>query len=124
MAQNENRPKVLIVDSYRSNADTLAMVFGHDGFETRTAYSAEEALALEWQPDVAILEIILKDMNGFDCALRLRERYADCGIILLYAQVADQFLVAVRRENYELFKKPTEVEAVIGAARRLISASG
>src|SRR6202030_632868 len=83
------KQRILIIDIDRVIADTLAQIFSNKGFEARAFYDAERALAAteEWRPNFAVLEFILTDMNGLDCAIRLNQRYPDCAIILLFAQV-------------------------------------
>ena len=41
---NDRGHKVLIVDDKRTIADTLDLIFSASGYETRAAYSAEQAL--------------------------------------------------------------------------------
>jgi DNA-binding NtrC family response regulator len=82
------------------------------GYEVRAKYSGESALeaALEWQPDVAIIEFILTGMNGLDCANELLELHPDCKVILMYAQVAEYLIDDARARRYEVLAKPIESE--------------
>jgi DNA-binding NtrC family response regulator len=95
-------PKMLIVDSQQTIAETIAEIFVLSGYEVRAKYSGESALeaAVEWQPDVAIIEFILTGMNGLDCANELLERHPDCKVILMYAQVAEHLIDAARVRGY------------------------
>lgn len=79
MAETQARKRVLVVDYDKSVAKTLSFLFQAEGYDVRTEHSAEAALvtATEWQPDLAVIEIILLDMNGFDCANQLRRQYRD-----------------------------------------------
>lgn len=47
---------------------TLAAIVSTDGYETRTAYSAEQVfeVAAEWVPDLAIIDVVLPRMNGIE----------------------------------------------------------
>src|SRR5580700_10876837 len=58
--------RVLIVDDDRSVADTLSVVFSYNGYLARAVYSAEEALAIapDWRPDLAVLDVELPGMDG------------------------------------------------------------
>ena len=71
---NDRDHKVLIVDDEHTIADTLDAIFSASGYETRTSYSAEQALEIvvEWQPDLAILDVVLPKMNGIDLAIFLK----------------------------------------------------
>lgn len=66
--------RVLIVDDSLANAETtgwMVELFGHD---YRLAASGAEALAMaeSFRPDVALLDIGLPDMNGFDLCMRMQ----------------------------------------------------
>jgi len=67
--------KVLVVDDNRDAADTLAMLLSLSGFETQAAYTPSAALALVdgFRPEVAVLDIGLPEMDGYELARRLRE---------------------------------------------------
>lgn len=80
--------RVLIVDNDMRAADSLELMLNSEGYvETRVAYSAHAALALavEFRPDIAFLEMNLIDMDTNDLAQRLRER----------AQTQDLRLIAI-----------------------------
>ena len=66
--------RVLVADDNRDSADgcaTLLVLAGHD---VRTAYSGRDALALadEFLPQIALLDIGMPDMNGYDVARHIR----------------------------------------------------
>ena len=70
-------PRVLVVDNDMRAADSLEVMLNAAGYvEIQVAYSAHAALALavEFRPDVAFLEMNLLDMDTNDLAQRLRER--------------------------------------------------
>jgi signal transduction histidine kinase/ActR/RegA family two-component response regulator len=67
--------RILVVDDNRDAANTLALVLQIMGNETRTAHDGLEALdvAEEFRPDVALLDIGMPKLNGYDAARRLRD---------------------------------------------------
>jgi CheY-like chemotaxis protein len=67
--------RILIVDDNVDAADALAMILQLEGHETRAAYSAEFALAElpAFLPHVALLDIGLPGMTGYELAQRMRE---------------------------------------------------
>ena len=77
--------RVLIVDDYRSAADTLAMLVDVWGHDVRCAYDGTSALAVaaEFQPNVMLLDISMPDMSGLELAVQLRRqpRLNDCFMI-------------------------------------------
>ncbi|HVC29595.1 MAG TPA: ATP-binding protein, partial [Steroidobacteraceae bacterium] len=66
--------QILIVDDNADAADTLAALLQLKGHQTQIAYSARDALqrAAAFRPDVALLDIGLPEMNGYELAQRLR----------------------------------------------------
>jgi len=66
--------RVLIVDDNRDSAELLTLLLEREGHETRTAYDGHEALALagQFQPNIALLDIGLPDMDGYELLQRLR----------------------------------------------------
>jgi signal transduction histidine kinase len=73
--QASKRPlRVLIVDDNRDAAESMAMLQEINGHQTRVAHSGPQALvaALEFIPDVVILDIGLPGMDGYEVAAQLR----------------------------------------------------
>lgn len=69
--------KILLVDDQADLLEMTADFLRQGGYQKiSTAQSAEEALELvkKTPPDLAILDIMLPDMNGFDLMKRLREK--------------------------------------------------
>jgi PAS domain S-box-containing protein len=78
---------VLVVDDNVDAADTLQMFLELSGCRARVAHSAAEALDLldRFQPQVALLDIGLPDMNGYELARRVRQRPGGAGLLLIAA---------------------------------------
>ncbi|HET7307343.1 MAG TPA: ATP-binding protein [Gammaproteobacteria bacterium] len=70
-----DKAKVLVVDDYADAAAALAEVLEMDGYETRIAHDGAAALriATEFVPAVALIDIGLPVMDGYEVARRLRE---------------------------------------------------
>ncbi|HLZ46961.1 MAG TPA: ATP-binding protein [Gemmatimonadales bacterium] len=68
------RCKVLVVDDNLDSADSLAMLLRMMGHDVQTSNDGEDALreAAAFQPHVAILDIGLPKMNGYDLAREIR----------------------------------------------------
>jgi PAS domain S-box-containing protein len=66
--------RVFVVDDNEDAADSLTMVLQLDGHEVASAYTAEDALVLAspFRPDVALLDVGLPGMDGYELAARLR----------------------------------------------------
>jgi CheY-like chemotaxis protein len=69
--------RVLVVDDYPDAAESACMLLTMLGHDCRFVMTGSEALieAVAFQPDVAILDIGLPDLSGFDLARELRKRF-------------------------------------------------
>src|SRR5688572_17363940 len=75
-ASDSEAPKlrVLVADDNRDGADGFAMLMELSGHEVRIAYSGKQALALaeEFRPQLAMMDIGMPEMNGYDVARNIR----------------------------------------------------
>jgi CheY-like chemotaxis protein/two-component sensor histidine kinase len=87
--------RVLIVDDNEDAADLLAMYLADLGLTPRVARDGVQALALvdELEPDVALLDLGLPGMDGYELGRRLRARPAKHRITIVavsgYGQESD-----------------------------------
>ena len=68
------RLRILVVDDNRDAADTCTTLLEFSGHQVQAAYNGEGALeaAARLQPQVALLDIGLPDITGYDLARRIR----------------------------------------------------
>ena len=71
--------RVLLVEDNEDGRRILEAMLTLEGHDVRTAATGEEAvrLALEWLPDIALVDIGLPDIDGYEVARRLRARVLD-----------------------------------------------
>lgn len=69
--------KILVVDDEREIADLVALYLKNEGYETLVCYNGQEALEqIQAGPvDLAILDVMLPEISGFELCRRIRERY-------------------------------------------------
>jgi DNA-binding response OmpR family regulator len=126
-AQRENgKPLVLVADD---DADILALVtfrLERGGYDVVAANDGEEALrlALERAPDLAVLDVMMPKLDGYEVTTRLRqnERTRRMPVILLTARVQEADIARgfeVGADDY--VKKPfspqelgARVQAILG----------
>lgn len=81
--------KVLLLEDEKSIRDFVRINLKRDGWEVVEASTGEEALELaDRQPDIeiAILDVMLPGIDGFEVCNRLRQKYPRLGIIMLTAK--------------------------------------
>lgn len=84
------KEKVLIVDDEKEIADLVELYLKNEDFQVFKFYNATDALACIQKEEIslAILDIMLPDMDGFTLCKKIREHYL-FPIIMLTAKVED-----------------------------------
>lgn len=84
----ENR--ILVVDDEKEIADLVEVYLQNDGFAVSKAYTAAQALESigREEPALALLDVMLPDMSGFELCRRIREKHL-FPILMLTARVED-----------------------------------
>jgi CheY-like chemotaxis protein len=109
--------RVLVVDDNRDAADTLGALVGVLGADVRVVYDGAAALELidDFRPDVVVLDLGMPDMDGYEVARRIRERYNGTSprIIALtgWGQEKDRRRTEAAGFNYHLVK-PVDLDAM------------
>lgn len=82
--------KILIVDDEKEIADLVEVYLKNDGYEVYKFYNGTDALAcvMSSQIDLAILDVMLPDIDGFTLCKQIREKFY-FPIIMLTAKVED-----------------------------------
>jgi PAS domain S-box-containing protein len=77
--------RVMVADDNKDAADALAMLLELAGHEVRVAHCGRAALALAqtFRPDVAIIDIGMPDLSGYEVAKELRRESWGTGIYLI-----------------------------------------
>jgi PAS domain S-box-containing protein len=93
---DESAPlRILIVDDNQDAANMLAILLQLEGHTVFIEYGAQAALerARREQPDIALLDIGLPEMNGYELAQRLRAQTETAAMVLIaitgYGQAED-----------------------------------
>jgi PAS domain S-box-containing protein len=73
---DHSRHRILVVDDNRDACRTMAMIFQLQGNHVRTAFDGMEAVeaALEFRPNVVLMDIGMPRLNGHDATRRIREQ--------------------------------------------------
>ncbi|HIZ55063.1 MAG TPA: response regulator transcription factor [Firmicutes bacterium] len=84
--------KILLVDDEKELLDMVSDFLREDGYtQIQTASTATEAItaAKEWNPDFAILDVMLPDMDGFSLFEQLR-KFTEIPVLFLTARGEDE----------------------------------
>jgi CheY-like chemotaxis protein len=123
--------RVLVLDDNQDAADLLGLMLESVGYETTVVYNGRAALdaARRTQPDIAILDLGMPDMNGYEVARALRHRpeAATLGLIALTGWGSREDKDAAIEAGFDVhLTKPIEagaLRAALGEVERLRSVS-
>src|SRR5689334_8521298 len=84
MSNGGNCGPILVVDDDHSVLELLTELLCRAGYEVQGVTSGEEAArcAETCQPALAILDVCLPDLSGYELCRRLRERYGNLVAIM------------------------------------------
>ncbi len=118
VANGSRRRRVLVADDNLDAGESLAMLLRLDGHEVQLAHNGPEALALfeRMKPEIAILDIGMPGLSGYEVARRIRQKSS--GQVTLIAvtgwgQEADKAR-AVESGFDHHFTKPVEPAVLSG----------
>jgi CheY-like chemotaxis protein len=77
--------RVLVADDFPESAQLLARLLEQDGNDVRVALDGLEAIEIaeKFQPDVALLDIAMPKVNGYEAAIKIRQQSWGKNIILI-----------------------------------------
>jgi CheY-like chemotaxis protein len=117
--------RLLLVDDNQDAAETLAAVLRDMGYQVRTAADARSAIALfdEYAPELAVLDIGLPGMNGYELAEALHQQAGPRTPPLIaltgYGSPADR-AKAMAAGFQERLVKPVDLDELAETIRRLL----
>jgi PAS domain S-box-containing protein len=127
--QAPNGARVLIVDDNEDAATMMAEALAAEGFVTRVEVSGARGLeaAVEFRPQVALLDIGLPGMDGYELCRRLRQSQ-ELGPIKVvavtgYGQLSDRER-ALRAGFHQHLVKPVDLARVRNLVRELTDIAG
>jgi CheY-like chemotaxis protein len=121
--------RVLIVDDERLTADTLGIIFRKSGFESKVAYSVEEALeiARQFDPELLLCDITMPGRDGLDLMEVLGRERPHCRVLVLTGYYSN--LKPVREQmgkmpqGVHVLTKPCQPEELLHEAARMLGSS-
>ncbi len=114
--------KILIIDDEELFREDLAVVLSQQGFECRTAATAEEGLEVfrEFMPDIVLTDIVLPGKNGVEILEELQQMNPACTIIMMTAYgTLETAVEAFRKGAADYVLKPLVIEDLLGKIRRI-----
>ncbi|MFQ5349011.1 MAG: sigma-54-dependent transcriptional regulator [Thermoanaerobaculia bacterium] len=114
---------ILVVDDEEVLQDVLTSLLKEEGFETRSARSGAEGLALLEQEeiDLVLLDLMLPDTSGLEVLKRIRAEDPEQQIIVITAYSSIESAIDAMREGaFHYIPKPFKNEEVLLTVRKAL----
>lgn len=108
--------RLLVVEDEPAILDMLAMSLTFVGYEVERAATGAEAITIvdSTKINLAILDVMLPDTDGFDLLLRLRKSQPDMAVVFVTARDAvEDRLTGLTRGGDDYVTKPFSLEEVV-----------
>src|SRR5213080_2664971 len=115
--------KILVVDDEPSIVDAVATALRYEGFEVREEGTGRGAMsaALEFEPDLVVLDWMLPDLEGIEVGRCLRERGFKTAILFLTAKDAVENKVdALRAGGDDYVTKPFSLAELVARVQAIL----
>jgi DNA-binding response OmpR family regulator len=110
--------RVLVVDDERDAVLTLVALLRDEGYDARGAYRGKEVLDLirDFAPHAVLLDIGMPDLNGYEVARQIRQRWGDMAPLLIavtgWKQSSDKMLATMAGFDHHV-AKPYDPQALL-----------
>lgn len=119
----DNRPTLLLVDDDAVFCGVLARALAARGFEVRTAHQVDAACALaqDWRPEFAIVDLKLPHASGLTVVQALKAIDDTTRILVLtgYASIATA-VEAIKLGATHYLAKPADADEILAALGRAV----
>ena len=117
-APAKRRLRVLIADDERDQVATLAALLIDEGYEVREVYRGSEVMrmARDFDPDIALIDIGMPGMTGYDVAREIRQEFGKPRPLLIaitgWKQSSDRILARLAGFDHHV-AKPCDPQALL-----------
>jgi CheY-like chemotaxis protein len=124
--QGRRRLRVLVADDERDQVMTLALLLLDEGHEVREVYRGSEVLRMvrDFDPDVALIDIGMPGMTGYDVAREIRQVFGVGRPLLIavtgWKQSSDRILARLAGFDHHL-PKPFDTSKLLELIEPLAS---
>jgi two-component system cell cycle response regulator len=117
--------RILIIDDIPANTRLLGAQLGAEYFEVRAAHDGATAIteALEWQPDIILLDVMMPGMDGYETCRRLKADVRTLHIPVVMVTSLDQTDERVRGLDVgadDFLTKPVDFDTLLARVKSLV----
>jgi CheY-like chemotaxis protein len=127
-ARRKPRLRVIVADDERDQVMTLAAILQDEGHEVREVYLGAEVLRMvrEFDPDVALIDIGMPGMSGYDVAREVRAEFGKRPLLIAvtgWKQSSDRILARLAGFDHHV-AKPFESKTILELIAPFVEGSG
>jgi DNA-binding NtrC family response regulator len=120
--------RIFVVDDEPVIASTLAAILQMNGFSAKFFTSPLEALtaARTKAPDLLISDVTMPDISGVDLAIKMKEQYPNCKVLLFSGNPTSLTLLEAARaqgHDFRLLLKPIPPGEFLSEIGRIVDAA-
>ena len=121
-------PKILVIEDNLVEIETIKARLKQKQYEVLTAQNGEDGirLAIEEQPDLIFMDMILPGMHGLEATIRLKQipKTKDIPIVALTVMDSSEFVATCFKEGVNAFiKKPYNFSEIFEKTERILRIS-
>ena len=123
----EHKPKkvytLLCVDDDKVTTEAISDYFIRQGYETFTAFSAEEALEVlsKHHIDLVMTDVVMPGMNGLELTKIIKKDYDLDIIIFTGYKPSCSYDKAIALGASDFFYKPFKLEDLLGSVKKILN---
>jgi two-component system, OmpR family, response regulator len=122
MNESDGR-RILVVDDEPSIVDAVGTALRYEGYRVEQALTGRDAVstALQFQPDLVVLDWMLPDIDGLEVNRRIREHGFRPAVLFLTARDATEDKVAALRSGGDDYvTKPFSLAEIVARAEAIL----
>jgi DNA-binding response OmpR family regulator len=123
---SENAPlRIVVADDDRDSVAMVAVILRHEGHEVREVYRGSEVVhaVRGFDPDVALIDIGMPGMTGYDVAREIRQLFGKRPMLIAitgWKKTSDRILAQLAGFDHHL-AKPFDPDALLALLREVPS---